>query len=60
MTRSHGDHHLRRWDGRHVNGSVDTIPFAVLLALPSYLAPVPTVPCSWLPRGMCAVLIWLA
>ncbi len=42
--RSHGDHHLRPWDGRHVNGSFDTIPFAVLLALPSYLAPVPTAP----------------
>jgi hypothetical protein len=41
---AHGDHHQRPWDGRHVNGSFDTIPFALLLALPSYLAPVPTAP----------------
>lgn len=41
---SHGDHHLRPWDGRHVNGRFDTIPFAVLLALASFLGPVPTAP----------------
>ena len=41
---SHGDHHLRPWDGRHVNGSVDTVPFAIMLALPSLLAPLPTLP----------------
>ncbi len=41
---SHGDHHLRPWDGRHINGRFDTIPFAVILALSSFLAPVPIAP----------------
>lgn len=41
---SHGDHHLRPWDGRHINGAFDTIPFAVILALTSFLARVPTLP----------------
>src|SRR5262245_9374823 len=26
---SHGDHHLRPWDGRHINGRFDSVPFAV-------------------------------
>ena len=41
---SHGDHHLRPWDGRHINGGFVTVPFASVFALASYLAPVPTLP----------------
>ena len=41
---SHGDHHLRPWDGRHINGSLDTAPFAAVLVGASYLAPLPTWP----------------
>ena len=41
---SHGDHHLRPWDGRHINGGVDTVPFAGGFALASFLAPLPTLP----------------
>jgi hypothetical protein len=41
---SHGDHHLRPWDGRHVNGGFSTVPFAILLALVSSLAPLATLP----------------
>ena len=42
--RSHGDHHLRPWDGRHINGGFDTVPFAVVLAAASFLARLPTWP----------------
>src|SRR4029453_8308425 len=28
--RSHGDHHLRPWAGRHINGGLETVPFAIL------------------------------
>jgi len=42
--RSHGDHHLRPWDGRHINGGLDTVPFAVVLIAASLLAPLPTWP----------------
>ena len=41
---SHGDHHLRPWDGRHINGGLHTVPFAAVLAFASYLAPLPTWP----------------
>src|SRR5438046_928535 len=41
---AHGDHHLRPWDGLHINGGFDTIPVAILLALLSFLAPLPTAP----------------
>ena len=41
---SHGDHHLRPWDGRHVNGGFATAPFALILALVGFLAPLPTQP----------------
>jgi dihydroceramide fatty acyl 2-hydroxylase len=41
---SHGDHHLRPWDGRHVNGGLDTLPVAVLLVAASFLGPLPTWP----------------
>jgi sterol desaturase/sphingolipid hydroxylase (fatty acid hydroxylase superfamily) len=40
----HGDHHLRPWDGMYINGFLDTVPFAVVLALGSFLAPLPTAP----------------
>jgi len=40
----HGDHHLRPWDGMYINGFLDTLPFAVVLALLSFLAPLPTAP----------------
>jgi sterol desaturase/sphingolipid hydroxylase (fatty acid hydroxylase superfamily) len=41
---AHGDHHLRPWDGRHINGRFDTVPFVIVLALLSFLAPLPTAP----------------
>jgi dihydroceramide fatty acyl 2-hydroxylase len=41
---SHGDHHLRPWDGRHINGGSSTVPFAISLVLVSSLAPLPTLP----------------
>lgn len=40
----HGDHHLRPWDGMHINGHFDTVPFAVVLALASFLGPLHTWP----------------
>ncbi len=40
----HGDHHLRPWDGMHINGYLDAIPFAVLLAALSFFAPYYTWP----------------
>ena len=40
----HGDHHLRPWDGMYINGFLDSLPFAVLFALLSFLAPLPTAP----------------
>lgn len=41
---AHGDHHQRPWDGLHINGGFDTVPFAVVLAAASFLAPLPTAP----------------
>lgn len=41
---AHGDHHLRPWDGRHINGRFDTVPFAAVLAMTSFLAPGPALP----------------
>jgi sterol desaturase/sphingolipid hydroxylase (fatty acid hydroxylase superfamily) len=41
---AHGDHHLRPWDGRHINGGFDTLPFSIVLVLLSFLAPLPTAP----------------
>lgn len=41
---SHGDHHLRPWDGDHINGGYDTVPFSAVLVLLGFLAPLPTVP----------------
>ncbi len=41
---AHGDHHLRPWDGLHINGGFDSLPFAFVLALLSFLAPLPTAP----------------
>jgi len=41
---AHGDHHLRPWDGLHINGGFDSIPVAIVLALLSFLAPLPTAP----------------
>jgi len=41
---SHGDHHARPWDGRHINGGFATVPFALVLVLASSLAPLPTLP----------------
>jgi sterol desaturase/sphingolipid hydroxylase (fatty acid hydroxylase superfamily) len=40
----HGDHHLRPWDGMHINGFLETVPIAVVLAALSYRAPLPTLP----------------
>jgi sterol desaturase/sphingolipid hydroxylase (fatty acid hydroxylase superfamily) len=42
--RSHGDHHQRPWDGRHINGGFDTVPFAVVLVAASFFARLPTWP----------------
>jgi sterol desaturase/sphingolipid hydroxylase (fatty acid hydroxylase superfamily) len=41
---SHGDHHMRPWDGMYINGRFDTVPFALVLAGLSFLAPLPTAP----------------
>jgi sterol desaturase/sphingolipid hydroxylase (fatty acid hydroxylase superfamily) len=41
---AHGDHHLRPWDGLHINGGLDTVPAALVLAPLSFLAPLPTAP----------------
>ena len=40
----HGDHHLRPWDGMYINGYLDSLPFAILFILLSFLAPLPTAP----------------
>jgi len=40
----HGDHHQRPWDGMYINGYLDSLPFAVLFILLSFLAPLPTAP----------------
>jgi sterol desaturase/sphingolipid hydroxylase (fatty acid hydroxylase superfamily) len=41
----HFEHHARPWDGNHINGTVrDTLPAVLLLAVPSYLAPLHTAP----------------
>jgi cyclopropane-fatty-acyl-phospholipid synthase len=42
--RMHADHHQRPWDGMHVNGRFETIPFAVALAVPSFFGPFPAAP----------------
>src|SRR5262245_59696199 len=41
---SHGDHHARPWDGRHIYGAFASVPFALALACGSYLAPLSTLP----------------
>jgi sterol desaturase/sphingolipid hydroxylase (fatty acid hydroxylase superfamily) len=40
----HGDHHQRPWDGMYINGHLASLPFAIVLALLSFLAPLPTAP----------------
>jgi sterol desaturase/sphingolipid hydroxylase (fatty acid hydroxylase superfamily) len=40
----HGDHHLRPWDGMYINGFLDSLPFAALFILLSFLAPLHTAP----------------
>jgi len=40
----HGDHHLRPWDGMHINGFLDTVPFAVALAGASLMVRLPSAP----------------
>jgi sterol desaturase/sphingolipid hydroxylase (fatty acid hydroxylase superfamily) len=40
----HGDHHRRPWDGMYINGFLDSLPFAVVLVLLSFLAPLQTAP----------------
>lgn len=41
----HVRHHLRPWDGDHISGTIrDTLPFAFVLAVPSFLAPISTLP----------------
>ncbi len=42
--RMHGDHHLRPWDGMFINGFLSTLPFAVVLAGLSFLAPIYSAP----------------
>lgn len=36
--RMHADHHQRPWDGMHVNGHLETVPFAVALGGLAFLA----------------------
>lgn len=40
----HGDHHLRPWDGMYINGFLDSLPFAVAMALLSFRMPLHTAP----------------
>lgn len=40
----HGDHHLRPWDGMYINGFLDSVPFAALMASLSFLMPLLTAP----------------
>ncbi len=40
----HGDHHLRPWDGLYINGFLDSLPFAILMAGLSFLFPLPGAP----------------
>jgi sterol desaturase/sphingolipid hydroxylase (fatty acid hydroxylase superfamily) len=41
----HWYHHLRPWDGAHINGTIgDTLPFIASLAALAFLAPLPTAP----------------
>jgi sterol desaturase/sphingolipid hydroxylase (fatty acid hydroxylase superfamily) len=42
----HGDHHQRPWDGMYINGFLDSLPFALVLVLLSFLAPLPTAPAT--------------
>ena len=39
---SHLEHHERPWDGLHINGRFDTLPFALALAALSWIAPLHT------------------
>jgi sterol desaturase/sphingolipid hydroxylase (fatty acid hydroxylase superfamily) len=41
---SHLEHHERPWDGRHINGRFDTVPFALALVLGASLTPAPAAP----------------
>jgi dihydroceramide fatty acyl 2-hydroxylase len=52
----HGDHHLRPWDGMHINGFLETVPFAVVLAATSFLARLPTAPVAVATLLQCYVL----
>jgi sterol desaturase/sphingolipid hydroxylase (fatty acid hydroxylase superfamily) len=40
----HGDHHLRPWDGLYINGFLDSLPFAIVLALASFRFALHTAP----------------
>jgi sterol desaturase/sphingolipid hydroxylase (fatty acid hydroxylase superfamily) len=40
----HGDHHMRPWDGMYINGFLDSVPFAALMAALSFKFPVHTAP----------------
>lgn len=40
----HGDHHLRPWDGMYINGFLDSLPFAIVMALASFRFPLQTAP----------------
>jgi sterol desaturase/sphingolipid hydroxylase (fatty acid hydroxylase superfamily) len=40
----HGDHHQRPWDGMHINGHLETLPFALLLGGLSLAFALPTAP----------------
>jgi cyclopropane-fatty-acyl-phospholipid synthase len=44
LDNGHGVHHLRPWDGMHVNGRFDSVPLATALALLSFRAPLATWP----------------
>jgi sterol desaturase/sphingolipid hydroxylase (fatty acid hydroxylase superfamily) len=40
----HANHHQRPWDGRHINGRFETLPFALALAALSHALPHPAGP----------------
>ena len=40
----HANHHQRPWDGMYINGYLSSLPFAVVLALVSWVFPLSTAP----------------
>ncbi len=44
----HTEHHIRPWDGNHINGTLkDTLHFVLLFAAASFLGPLTVTPVVW-------------